>query len=146
MAYTLTTANSAFILDVPDIFSVQQAIQGYAVDDAFETDVVKPSEAVLGVDAQMSAGYTPYLVVLKFYLMATSLSILTMDQWVGAMAAVRETSYADGTIILPGIQKIYTFTQGVLTSATPMPASKKQLGQVNYEITFQSVSSAPYLP
>jgi hypothetical protein len=146
MAYTLTAANSAFILDLPDVFPVDQILQGYGVDDAFETDVVKPSEAVIGVDAQMSAGYTPYLVVLKFYLQATSPSILVMDQWVGAMAAVRETFYANGTIILPGIQKVYAFTQGTLTSAVPMPGVKKQLQQVNYEITFESVVPGPYSP
>lgn len=146
MALTLTAANSQFIITVPAVFGgVPQVMQNYGVDDAFETEAVKPSEALIGVDKQMSAGYTPYLVVLKFYLQATSDSITdTMDPWLGTMAANGETYYANGVIILPGVQKLWTFTQGSLTSATIMPGVKKQLQQLPYEITWQSAVPGPY--
>src|SRR5450631_4473515 len=124
---TITAANSTFYLSIPDVFPAPVQLFGYGVDDAFETDSVSPSEAIIGVDAYMSAGYTPYLVVLKYVLQADSPSLLIMDAWLGAMAADRETYLADGTIILPGIEKVYAFTKGTLTAAVPMPGVKKQL-------------------
>jgi hypothetical protein len=146
--YTLTAANSTFSLTIPQVFGANpQTIAGYAVDDAFETENVSPSEAVIGVDALMSAGYTPYLIILKLVLMATSPSIYdTMNPWLGAMAQACETYYANGVIILPGVQTVYTFTRGSLTGAIIMPGVKKQLQQVSYEIKFQSCVPSPYSP
>jgi hypothetical protein len=133
-------------LNIPDVFAVPVQLQGFGVDDAFETENVAPSEAVIGVDAFMSAGYTPYLVPLKFVLQADSPSIAIMDIWIGAMAAARETLFAvSATIIAPGIQKIFTFTKGSLTGAMVMPSTKKQLQQQPFEIKWQSVVPSPYL-
>jgi hypothetical protein len=145
VSLTLTAANSTFALNIPDVFPVPVLMQGYGVDDAFETETVKPSEAVIGVDAFMSAGYTPYLVPLKFTLQADSLSIYIMDQWIGAMAAAKETYFANSaTIVAPGILKIFTFTKGSLTGAMVMPSTKKQLQQQQFEIMFQSMVPGPF--
>lgn len=142
---TLTAANSQFILNVPDVFPTPQILQGYGVDDAFEVENVVPSEAIIGVDALMSAGYTPYLIPLKFTLQADSPSILTMDIWIGAMAAARETFLVStATIIAPGIQKTFTFIKGSLTGGMVMPSVKKMLQQQNFEIKFESMVPAPY--
>lgn len=142
MSGTLTSANSEFILSIPGVFTVDQPLDGYATDDAFGNEDVAPSEAKLGVDAKMSAGYTPYLFKQTIHLQADSDAILVFDQWRQAMATVREVFFANGTIILPAVGKIITLTKGTLTRAKVLPDVKKLLEPQNYEITWESVVTA----
>ena len=140
---TLTVANSSFTLSVDDVFPVPVPMQGYAVDDAFDTENVAPNEAVMGVDGNLSGGYTPYPVKLKFVLQADSASNIFMDTWRQAMDAAKEAFTANVTIVAPGPGKIWTFTKGFLTGDVPAAPGKKIFGPQTYEITFESVSAAP---
>lgn len=140
---TITSANSAFTLAVDGVFAVPVPIQGYATDDAFDTENVAPNEALMGVDANLSGGYTPYPVKLKFVLQADSPSNLFLDQWRQAMDSAREAFPANAEIVCPSIGKVYTFTKGFLTGDVPTPQGKKLLMPQTYEITFESMTSAP---
>lgn len=140
---TLTVANSSFTLSAPDVFPVPVPVQGYSTDDAFDTENVVPSETLMGVDANLSGGYVPYPVKLKFVLQGDSPSNLFMDQLRQAMDAARETFVLNATIVAPSVGKIWTFTRGFLTGAVPVPPGKKIFQPQTYEITFQSVSAAP---
>lgn len=140
---TLTVANSSFTLSLPDVFPVPQPIEGYSADDAFDTENVAPSEAVMGVDANLSAGYTPYPVKLKFVLQGDSPSNEVMDTWRQTMDQQRETFFANATIVAPGLGKVFTFTKGSLTGDMPMPQGKKIFQPQTYEITFQNITAAP---
>lgn len=140
---TITAANSEFILRIPGVFSVDQPLDGYATDDAFDSEDVSPTEAKLGVDAKMSAGYTPYLFKQLIHLQADSDAIFVFDTWRQSMDQVQEVFYADnGTILLPAVGKIVTLTKGTLTRAKPLPDVKKLLDPQTYEITWQRVQVA----
>lgn len=139
---TITAANSEFILSIPGVFTVDQPLDGYATDDAFDNEDVVPSEAKLGVDGKMSAGYTPYLFKQMIHLQADSDAILIFDGWRQAMDTVREVFFANGTIILPAVGKIVTLTKGTLTRAKPLPDVKKLLEAQTYEITWNKVVTA----
>jgi hypothetical protein len=143
MTATLTSANSKFTLSVPAVFPVPVPIQGYATDDAFDTENVAPNEIQMGVDGLLSGGYTPYPVKLKFVLMANSPSNLFLDQWRQAMDQATDAYPANATIVAPSLGKIFTFTNGFLTGDMPTPGAKKIFGPQTYEITFNSVSAAP---
>lgn len=140
---TLTSANSKMSLSVPDVFPVPQAIQGYSTDDAFDTDSVAPNEVLMGVDGKLSGGYTPYPVKLKIVLQADSPSIAVFDQWRQAMDQATDSFVGNLTIVAPSLGKIFTFTRGFLTGATPTPPGKKVFQPQNFEVTFQSVVAAP---
>lgn len=140
---TLTSANSKFSLSVPGIFPVPVPIQGYSADDAFNTENVAPNEAVMGVDALLSGGYTPYPVKLKFVLQADSASNLFLDQWRQSMDQATDAFPCNATIVAPSLGKIFTFTRGFLTGDMPTPSAKKIFQPQTYEITFQSVTAAP---
>jgi hypothetical protein len=139
---TITAANSEFILTIPLVFSVPQPLDGYATDDAFDSEDVSPAEAKIGVDAKMSAGYTPYLFKQVIHLQADSDAIQVFDDWRQAMDTVREVFFAQGKIILPAVGKIVTLTKGVLTRAKPLPDVKKLLEPQSYEVTWQKVTVA----
>jgi hypothetical protein len=143
MPNTITSANAQFTLSVPGVLPVPVPIEGFAADDAFDTENVAPNEAIMGVDGNLSGGYTPYPVKLKFVLQADSPSIAFMDQWLGAMKTATETYQANATIVAPSLGKIYTFLIGFLTGAIPTAPGKKVFQPQTYEITFESVSAAP---
>ena len=140
---TITDANSSFTLNVPGVSPVPVPIQGYATDDAFDTENVAPNEAIMGVDANLSGGHTPYPVKLKFVLQADSLSNDFMDQWRLAEDQVEDSYPCSATIVAPSIGKIYQFTKGFLTGVVPTPPGKKVFQPQTYEITFESLSAAP---
>ena len=139
---TITSANSVFTLVVPDVFPVPQTLQGYAVDDAFDNDSVEVSEALMGVDGKMSAGFTPFITPQQVHFMADSPSILLFDAWLGAEEAAQEVFFAQASIYLPSVGKAYTFNNGVLTNAKKLPDAKKVLQAVAYTIKWESVNPA----
>ena len=142
MSRTITSANSTFVLNIPGVFPIPLAIQGYAADDAFTVEPFDTAEALMGVDGKMSAGYTPTPKKLTVMLQADSPSLEIFDAWVGAMESAREVFFADATIVLPSIQKTYSLTKGALTNAVKLPPNKKVLQPVQYVITFESIQPA----
>lgn len=140
---TLTTANSAFSLQVAGLYPVPQSIQGYATDDAFAADDVEPAEVMMGVDGKLSAGYVPYPTKLNVTLQADSASNAIFDNILSAQVAAKELYVCNATIVLAGTGEKYALTRGFLTGATPMSGSKKVLQPRKYVITFEQCSKAP---
>lgn len=140
---TLTSANSVLMLAVAGIFPSPQQLQGYATDDAFAANDVKPVEAVMGVDGRLSAGFTPYPTEIDITLQADSASLAIFDTWKTVQDTAREVFFANLTITIPGTGQKYACTKGALTGASPMPAGKKTLQPRKYQITFESVTASP---
>lgn len=136
----ITSANSEFTLTIPGVFSGPVILQGYAVDDAFDTPNVKPAEAKIGVDGRKSSGYTPYLTVMKVHLMPDSPAIDIFDQWLGALNAARDDFQASqGSIWAPSLGKAWALTNGTLTESSVVPNAKKLFEAQEYEITWELV-------
>lgn len=140
---SITSANSVFTLVVAGLFPVPINIQGYATDDAFSSAAVSAAQAIMGVDGVLSAGFTPFPTKLSVVLQADSESKAVFETWLQAMQSGREVVWGDATIALPSIQQTFIFTKGVLTEITQVPAAKKVLQPVHYEITFENLSSVP---
>ncbi len=140
MARFITSANSEFTLIIPDVFSGPVVLQGYAVDDAFDTANVKPAEAKQGVDGRKSSGFTPFLTVMKVHLMPDSPSTDIFDQWLGALQAARDDLPASqGSIWAPSLGKAWSCANGTLTEASVVPNAKKLFEAQEYEITWEVV-------
>jgi hypothetical protein len=136
---TLTSANSEFILNVPDVFAGPVVLQGYATDDAFDTEDVNPVEAKIGVDGRKSSGFTPYLVKQVIHLQADSPAVAIFDQWLGALNAAQDDLVASASIWSPSLGKAWSCINGSLTRAKIVPDAKKIFESQNYEITWESV-------
>ena len=78
---TLTSANSSLSLSIAGLFSAPQTIQGFAVDDAFDSDSVAQSETMMGIDGTLSAGkvFTPYKMAV--HLLPNSPSMAIFETW-----------------------------------------------------------------
>jgi hypothetical protein len=140
---TLTTANSALALSVRGLFPVPQSIQGYATDDSFAVDDVSPVEVQMGVDGKLSAGYVPYPTVLNIMLQADSASTAMFDTVLDAQKAAKEAFIFDGTLIIQGTGEKYAFTNGFLTTVTPMSTAKKVLQPRKFALTFELQTKSP---
>lgn len=143
MARTITAANSVFMLSVAGVFNVPQQIQGYTADAAFAVDSVELSQAIVGVDGLMSAGYVTYLVPQTINIMPDSPSLVIFEAWVNAMNTARDVFFASGIVVLPAIGRKFTLNKGVLTNAKPFADVKKTLQPLEYKISWESVSASP---
>lgn len=140
---TITAANSIFMLTIGALFSAPQQLAGFMADDVFDTDDVDISETVMGVDGNLSVGYIPNPVEQTIYLMPDSPSTDIFDAWYAAQLAAREAVIATATVYLPGPQKKYACTKGVLKRLKPIPSVKKVVQGQPYRITWQSVLPQP---
>lgn len=138
---TITAANIQFTLSIPAVFpGAPMLLQGYATDDAFATERVEPTEAILGVDGIASFAYVPYLTKTTISLQADSPSLFIFDTWVGRQNANNEVYLATGYISYPSISKTFSLNNGAITGLVAFPAAKKILQPSMFEITWQDVT------
>lgn len=140
---SITSATAQLSLGVTSLYAAPQAIQGFAVDDAFDTEALEMAETAMGVDGILTGGYVPNPTVMTITLMGDSASIPFFDNWVAATRNVRDLYYAFGTIYLVAVGKKYAMTKGILRNYPQLPDAKKTLQPVKYTIVWQSVLPQP---
>jgi hypothetical protein len=140
---SITSATAQLSLGVTSLYNVPQAIQGFAVDDAFDTEALEMAETAMGVDGILTGGYVPNPTVMTITLMGDSDSVSFFDNWVGGVRNIRDLYYGFGTIYLVAVKKKYTLTKGILRNYPQMPDAKKTLQPVKYTIVWQSVLPQP---
>lgn len=140
---SITAANAVLTLTIPPLFVAPQQLQGFGVDDVYGLPQIKSVEVMMGVDGIMSMGFVKVPIPQTFTLKADSPSISLFDIWWQQMQAAGDTFSASGLIRLPGLGKKYIMNVGGLTGYKPAPDAKKLLQDQTYEITWQSIFSAP---
>lgn len=140
---TITSANASISLNVPDVFSSPQILQGFAADDAFAHDSFDMTETRMGVDGVLSAGFTPNPKAWHVTFQADSPSILTFDTWGAAMEAAQEAFEASMIITLPSVGKSFAFDTGWLKNFKKLPDAKKVLEPQTYMIEWQDIQPIP---
>jgi len=140
---TLTSANSVLTLGVANLYNVPVQIEGFATDDAFTIEEVEGAETMMGVDGHLSAGYVPYEIPLEITLQADSASNTFFDAIIQAEAIAREKYEMNGSIVIPALGFVYSFTRGFLRKFTPIAPAKKVLQPRKFEIVCQDMTRAP---
>ena len=143
MAKSLTGANAVMLLSIPPLYAIAQQLQRFSADDVTDFDPIKPAEILTGVDGHMSAGWIFVPVPQKITLQADSDSNALFENWYASNEAIQDIYFAQGILRLPGVQRSYALTNGVLTSHKPVPDVKKLLQPRVYEITWESIVAAP---
>ena len=136
---TLTVANIAFTISVPDVFPVPFPVQGFSQDDVVEFPEVKPTEVLMGVDRRKSSGYVAHLIPLRITLQADSPSIFFFERWWQTLDQVTDDLPASASIISQSLGKAWAFSNGTLTSYPPGPQGKKLFQPQRFELMFESV-------
>jgi hypothetical protein len=143
MARTITANNAVFMLAVAGVFSTPQRLQQFSADDVFDTEPIEPTETMMGVDGNLTAGFVFVPTPQSVTLMADSPSNDLFEAWMAASRAARDVIYANATIRLPSIGKSYALTKGVLQRMPQFAGAKKVLQPRVYGLLWESVTSAP---
>ena len=140
---TIEAASVSFILTISDLFGPPITIKGFAPEDMFDFDMIKPTEVIIGVDAIASFGMVNVLIPQKVHLSPDSPSIALFDAWYAAQVATRSAYAASAVISYPGLGKQLICSGGGLTGHTIAPTAKKILQPQEYEITWNTVVVVP---
>lgn len=140
---TLTSANSTLLLAVGSVFPVAVKIQGYSTDDMSDMDAISPKEISMGIDGRLSAGFVNVPTTQNITLQADSPSIDFFEAWYAYEQQTRETLFATGTMIVPGVEKAYALVRGVLTSYVPIAAMRRSLQPRRFSLVWEKVLPAP---
>lgn len=140
---TITSSNSSLILSIDGLFPVDQPIQGYAADDAFQHAAFEIVETRMGVDGVLSGGFVPAEKTLEITLQPDSPSIFIFDFWYQAQVAAREAILGNIFIAMPSIGKQFALTTMFLKEGQALPSAKKVLDPQKYTVGFQDVFGSP---
>ena len=139
----ITSANAVLLLSVPLILPVPQQIQGFAVDEIFETEDVSPVETRMGVDGTLSGGFVYTERPMTITLMAGSPSTAFFDAWQAGQQAAILAAPAAGILTLTSIGQTYALATGFLTRFKPIGDARKVLEPRKFRITWQSITATP---
>lgn len=140
---SITSSNAILFLGVTNLYPTPQQIQGFGADDVYDTEALEISEASMGVDGILTAGYVNRPVVQAFTLQADSSSNTFFDNWLAAQRQLKDVYSAFGTIYLQGTGKKYAMNKGFLTNVMVLPNAKKLLEPRKFTVTWETLLPAP---
>jgi hypothetical protein len=140
----ITSANAIAMISIVGLYPVPQQLQGWGVDDAFDTEMPEIAQVKIGVDGIQSSGFVPYLTKTTFTFQADSASVIIFENWAQSSKAALDIFPAFGIISIPAVSRKYTLTNGVLVNGSPLPDAKKVLAERKFTISWQDISPAPF--
>lgn len=139
----ITSSNAAIFLTIPGIFGSPQQLQGFAADDIFDTDPIKVTENLMGVDGVLSSGFVFAPVPQNFALQADSQSVIVFDTWYFQNRALRQSFRAQAVITLSALGSKWALANGALEDYPPIPRAQRVLQPRRFRVIWESVLLAP---
>ena len=139
---TITSSNAVMTLTAVGLFPAPIQIDGWSSDSSFTHDAAELAEVQMGVDGRMTAGYTPTVRTQTLKLQADSPSRALFNVLTQTMEVQREIVWLSGSISIPSVGEVYTFTKGVIQSSPAALSAQKVLQPVEYKIVWESVKSS----
>jgi hypothetical protein len=127
MANTITSANAAFTLSIAGVFNTPVTLEGWGVDEAFDTELAEIAVVQVGVDGEGVGGFIPVEFPQTLTFLASSISPPMFDAWKAQQDAIGDIVYASGQIALPALGTKWTLSKGVLMRYSPLPNVRKVL-------------------
>lgn len=150
MPYSITSANSVFILTIPGVYASGRQLQEFAVDDAFTTEAVDADETQVGVDGYGVAGYLPRAPMMTIRFLASArANPEVFENWIAAQDNLQDVLFASAVITMPSIARKYTCYRGSLTRASSLADARRVLSPREFAIrwlptgTIPAISMAP---
>lgn len=139
MAGTLTVANSVIMMTCEALYTSPTQLQGYAADDAFETDAVENGEFLMGIDGKLSAGFVFNPIPFTITLQADSPSVPIFENIYNYEVANRTKLTHNWTITTPDNGRRYNLTAGFMRSYKA-PAGKRILQPAVIQLSFARIA------
>ena len=139
---SITSANAVFTVSQTTLFPSPVQLQQFAVDDAFDTEMLTIADTMMGVDGYFTGGFVWEQVKMSITLMGDSSSFSVFNQ-IYTSSQVNETVYPlTATITLQDLNLKWNMTQGIVTSVTVIPPVKKLIQPAKYNIEWGKVVPA----
>ena len=132
----ITNANSILVMTAGDLFPAGITLQGFSTDQNYTMDELQFAENRMGVDGNMVAGWIPQIKPVTIMLEPSSPSYDPMVQIYRAMEMRRAPIIITLVATIISIGKIFTWTEGVMKSGTPVPPGKKVLDPTTWKFDF----------
>jgi hypothetical protein len=140
----ITSANAVYMISIAGLYPAPQQLQGFAVDEAFDTEVTNVAEAQIGVDGITGFGWIPRLTPQTITFMASSPSVIIFETWQQASDYAQNVYLATATVLLPATGRRYTFSNGTLTRYNALPNARRVLGPRTFSLVYGwPIVSAP---
>ena len=132
----ITSANAILVLTAGTLFPAGVYLQGFATDQSYSQDELAVTENRMGVDGNLVGGWVPSIKPVTIMLEASSPSYVHLSQLYRQMEMLRAPVVCTLVATVPSIMKIFTWSEGVLKSGTPVPAGKKILDPTTWKFEF----------
>lgn len=100
---SITSANASIQLTIPGVFSSGVLLQNFTVDDILDPEPQTLTEARVGADGFVVAGYVFNLSKFRMAFQANSDSIPVFYAWKAAQDSIRDVIAATMTVIAPSL-------------------------------------------
>jgi hypothetical protein len=122
---SITSANVAFVLTIPGVYSSGVLLENFSTDDMFNPDAQVLTESRVGADGFDVGGYVFNMTSIHIMFQANSNSIPVFYQWKSAQDASRDIIVGSGTIISPALGFNSTLPDIYLESLPLLPPHRK---------------------
>lgn len=136
---SITSANATISLSQATLFPTPVQIQQFATDDITDIEAARIVEHQMGVDGVLSFGFVWAERMQEIALKADSPSIAFFDAINTQQEAVQDVYPLNGTIVVPGIGKMFNLINGALENYKPMPGVKKTLQPQRFRLVWNRV-------
>lgn len=137
--YDITSANAVLVLTVDELFPSGIQLQQFATDQSFSLEDTEMTVTRLGVDGKMVGGWVPSEKRVTIMLEASSPSHESLFQIWAASEANRKPYPCTLVATLPSIGKVYTWSGGFMTNATPAASAKQVLDPTTWQFHFANL-------
>ena len=134
MAGNITSANATAIMVIDTLFPVGFALEAFSTDQSIAMGEDTVTETRMGVDGKMAAGFVPSIktVTISFEEFSPSVAYLEMQ-------ANKKIYDVTLVVTVPSVNRVFTFTGGVLKTGKPFADHKKVLDPVNWGFDFEKM-------
>lgn len=140
----ITSANASLVMTAPLAgLVVPVVMQGWAADDAFDTEALAVNEVSRGLDGKLSAGFVYGNPKFTISFQSDSPSVSFFDALVAAMTAGIFVAPMYGVLTLPSLGQSWALNKGFLESTIWAPSAKKILQPRRFPVVWESVLASP---
>lgn len=135
----ITAADITLALACEELFPQGVILEQFSTDAMIAQADETYTETRKGVDCQMVAGYVDGVKTITLTFEPSSPSVIVIDTLARAMRANKKVYWLTLVASIPSINKVLTYSNGVLKTGKLLPDAQQTLAAIPYTFDFESV-------
>jgi hypothetical protein len=136
----ISSSNAVLSLSAAGLIPAPVVIKGWSTDDAFDIEDIKTAEVMMGIDGRLSAGWVFEPIPMGLVLQADSPSVGFFETLYANEKAQQKKYFLNGTVLVPSLGSLYTFTNGVIETYSGMSSGKKVMQPRHFGIKWEAIT------